>query len=112
MYDALVLYTFFALVIFFVALEIYKYKYYLKGNVIEFCDSGIGLNNILPVSQLKVQLKNGTVVKAEAERCTMCMGEFSIGDEVRLIKSRDRYLIHLPLTYRKTNSCQLKTTNK
>ena len=105
MYDSLVLYTFFVLVIFFLALEIYKFKYYIKGRVIEFYPSAIGLENLLN-SQIKVKLENGQVVEAEAERCTICMGEFQLGDEVRLIQSRNKYIVHLPLFFRKQNSCK------
>lgn len=104
MYDYLVLYTFFILMIFFLALEIYKFKYYIKGKIIEFCPSIIGLESLLN-SQLKVKLENGQVVEAEAERCTMCMGEFQLGDEVRLILSRNKYIVHLPLVFRKNKTC-------
>ena len=104
MYNTLVLCTFITLIIFFTVLELYKYKFYLKGKVIGFRHPNIELENLI-VSHLKIQLENGQTVEAEAERCTMCMGQFSIGDDVRLIKSKDRYMIHLPITWRKKKSC-------
>ena len=104
MYNTLVLYTFFSLVIFFLVLEIYKFKFYLKGKLIEICHSNIGIDDLIG-SHFIVKLENGHTVKAEAERCTMCMGQFSVGDEVRLIKSNDKYMVHLPFTLRKSKKC-------
>jgi len=98
--------TFLGLIIFFAFLEIYKYKFYVKGKVVGFHNSQLGLDSLI-ISYLDVRLENGTTVKAEAERCTMCMGQFTIGDEVRLIKSQNRYMVHLPLTYRKKQACNV-----
>lgn len=105
MFDSLVLYTFVALILFFASLEIYKFKYYLKGKIVSFCNSGIGLDQLIVASML-VQLSNGKIVEAEAEQCTMCMGQFVIGDEVKLIKSKDKYQIHLPLLSSKKKYCK------
>lgn len=104
MNNTLVLYTFVALIIFFAALEIYKFKFYLKGKVVGFRNPSIGLGDLI-ISHLKVRLENGQTVEAEVERCTMCMGQFSIGDEVRLIKSNDKYMVHLPFIMRKSKNC-------
>jgi len=103
--DSLVLYTFIALLFFFLSLEIYKYKFYLNGKIISFCDNGIGIDQLI-VSSMLVQLTDGQIVKAEAEPCTLCMGQFSIGDEVRLIKSKDKYQVHLPLLSSQKKTCK------
>ena len=104
MHNTLVLYTFIALIIFFLALEIYKLKFYIRGTIVEFCSSKIGIDDLI-CSQLIVKLEDGQTVKAEAERCTMCMGQFSIGDEVRLIKSNNRYVVHLPFNHHRSKIC-------
>jgi len=87
MYNTLTFYTFIGLVIFFVAVEIYRSKFFIKGVIVEFCSSDLGIEDFI-LSRLKVQLKNGQVVEAEAYRCTMCMGNLSVGDEVSLSSFR------------------------
>ena len=103
MYNTLVLYTFISLIIFFTVLEFYKHKCFLKGIIVEACQSNLGIDNLIG-GQFLVKLENGQMVKAEAERCTVCMGQFSIGDEVKLIKSKDKYMVHLPIFWRKCNN--------
>ena len=105
MHDTIVFYTFVALILFFLAIELYKLKYNIKGQVLGFCRSESGLENFAG-SRMKVELKNGTIVEAEAETCTMCMGEFCVGDEVRLIKSKDKYFVHLSLFLPKQKACK------
>ncbi|MEE4312082.1 MAG: hypothetical protein V2J62_09470, partial [candidate division KSB1 bacterium] len=95
MYDTLVYYTFILLLLFFFGIEFYKMKNYIKGEIIGFNQQDMLLGGMVG-SRLKVQLKNGSVIEAEAERCTMCMGDFQVGEEVRLIKSNDKYTVHLP----------------
>jgi hypothetical protein len=95
MYNSLTFYTFIGLLIFFVSVEIYRAKFFVKGVIVEFCSSELGIEEFI-MSRLKVQLKNGQVVEAEASRCTMCMGYLSIGDEVSLSRKDDRYIVNLP----------------
>ena len=105
MYNTLTFYTFFGLVIFFVAVEIYRSKFYIKGVIVEFCSSDLGIEEFI-LSRLKVQLKNGQVVEAEAARCTMCMGNLMIGDEVSLSKKDERYIVNLPFKVKKNFGIQ------
>ena len=105
MYDSLVFYTFIALILFFSCLEFYKIKLRKIGHIVEVCPSD-GLEHFLR-SRFRVKLKDGQIVEAEAERCTMCIGQFKIGDEVKLIQSKNnRYVIHLPVISLKSNTCK------
>jgi len=106
MYNSLTFYTFIGLVIFFVFVEIYRAKFFVKGVIVEFCSSELGIEEFI-MSRLKVQLKNGQVVEAEASRCTMCMGYLALGDEVSLSKKDDRYIVNLPFKL-KNSSKKLK----
>ncbi len=105
MYNALSFYTFIALLIFFLGIEIYRAKNYLKGIVVEFCPSSLGVEEFI-LTRMKVKLSNGTVVEAEASQCTMCMGNINIGDKVYLSRSNDKYLINLPLSLKKKSGIQ------
>lgn len=95
MYNTITLYTFLGLVVFFVFVEIYRSKFFIKGVIVEFCSSDLAIEEFI-LSRLKVQLKNGQVVEAEASRCTMCMGYLALGDEVSLFKKDERYVVNLP----------------
>lgn len=95
MYQTLTLYTFFALVIFFIAVEIYRAKFFVKGVIVEFCPLELGIEEFISI-RMKVQLKNGGIVEAEVSHCTMCMGHLAVGDEVALSRKDDRYLVNLP----------------
>jgi hypothetical protein len=109
MYNSLTFYTFIGLVIFFVAVEIYRTKFFIKGMIIEFRSSDLGIEEFI-LSRLKVQLKNGQVVEAEASRCTMCMGNLAVGDEVSLLKKDEQYIVNLPFKMKtklsNRNNCQ------
>ena len=104
MYDKILFITFISLVLFFLAIEIYRFKYSLKGTLINFSPSKLGVEELI-VSRLQVKLRNGDIIEAEAMRCTMCLGHFSIGDEVQVTKSKDKYLVNLPLKISKRKSC-------
>jgi len=95
MFNTLTFYTFVALVIFFVAVEIYRAKFFVKGVIVEFCASDLGIEEFI-LSRMKVQLKNGQVIEAEASSCTMCLGNLAVGDEVSLLKKDERYIVNLP----------------
>jgi hypothetical protein len=114
MYNSLTFYTFIGLVIFFVAVEIYRAKFFIKGVIVEFSSSDLGIEEFV-LSRLKVQLKNGQVVEAEASQCTMCMGHFAVGDEVSLLKKDERYILNLPFKIKtklgNRNNCQLNIVN-
>ena len=105
MYDSLVFYTFILLILFFSGLEYYKFKLCKIGKIIEVCQSEHGLEHLIR-TRFKVELPNGQIVEAEAERCTMCTGQFKVGDEVNILKSKNnRFFIHLPLLSFKNRSC-------
>lgn len=110
MTDSLTFYTFIGLLVFFALAEIYRAKLLVKGVIIEFCPSKLGIDEFI-LSRMKVQLKNGQVVEAEASSCTMCMGKLMVGDEVSLAKKDERYVVNLPfrVTRKKGKriSCQL-----
>ncbi len=109
MFDWIVFYTFIGLVIFFVAVEIYRAKNFISAVVLEIPRSELGLEELI-ATNLKVKLADGSIVNAEAMRCTMCMGNFAVGDQVFLTKSRDKFVVNLPIRFKrrattKTNCC-------
>ncbi len=112
MYNTLTFYTFIALVIFFVAVEVYRSKFFIKGVIVKFCTSNLEVEDFI-LSRMKVQLPNGQVVDAEASRCTMCMGNLAVGDEVSLSRKDDRYFVNLPFKVKKNSKnrsyCYTKT---
>lgn len=95
MYNTITFYTFIALVIFFVGVEIYRSKYFLRGVILEFCASDLIVDSLI-ATRMKVRLQNGNIIEAEAPRCTMCLGNLSVGDEVSISRSHDRYIVNLP----------------
>ncbi|HEX9971865.1 MAG TPA: hypothetical protein VGD14_07325 [bacterium] len=94
MYNTITFYTFIGLVVFFIVVEVYRSKFFVRGMIVEFCSSDLGIEEFI-LSRLKVRLKNGQVVEAEASRCTMCMGNLALGDEVPLLKKDERYVVNL-----------------
>lgn len=105
MYNTLTFCTFIALLIFFISVEIYRFKNYVKGVVVEFCPSALGVEEFI-LTRMRVRLNNGSVVDAEASMCTMCMGNIHIGDKVYLARSNDKYLVNLPLSLKKKSGIQ------
>ncbi len=95
MIDSLTFYTFIGLLGFFAFAEIYRAKFFVKGMILEFCPSELGIEEFV-LSRMKVQLKNGQVVEAVASSCTMCLGNLTVGDEVSLSKKDERYIVNLP----------------
>jgi hypothetical protein len=114
MYNTITFYTFIGLVVFFVAVEVYRSKFFVRGMIVEFCSSDLGIEEFI-LSRLKVQLRNGQVVEAEASQCTMCMGHLALGDEVSLLKKDERYIVNLPLKVKRKLgnriNCQLTIDN-
>jgi len=100
MYDLVVLLTFIALVLFFVYVEVYRLKHYRRGIIVEIYPPSLGIENMIATS-MKVQLQNGMKVDAEAMRCTMCMGNLTIGDQVYLAKKNNKYIVTLPFHLKK-----------
>ena len=105
MYDTLTFYTFIALILFFLSMEIYRIKHHLKGIVVEFSPSSLGVEEFI-LTRMKVELTNGTVVEAEASKCTMCMGNIHLGDKVYLSRTNDKYMVNLPLSLKKKSGLQ------
>lgn len=114
MTDSLTFYTFIGLLAFFAFAEIYRAKFFLKGTIVEFCPSELGIEELI-LSRMKVRLKNGQIVDAEAPQCTMCMGNLSVGDEVSLYKKDERFVVNLPFGMKKKignrRNCQLTIIN-
>ncbi len=102
MTDSLTFYTFIGLLAFFAFAEFYRARFNVKGVIIEFCPSELGIEEFI-ISRMKVQLKNGQVVEAEATSCTMCMGKLMVGDEVSLSKKDERYIVNLPFKGKKSS---------
>ena len=111
MHDLIVFYTFIGLIIFFVAVEIYRTKHYIKGNVIFIYPAPLGVENLIS-SQMKIRLNDGTEVDAEAFRCTMCLGNFNLGDEVYLTRAKGKYQINLPFRLKKKTESQTACYSK
>jgi len=105
MHNTVTFYTFIALVIFFVSIEIYRAKFFIKGIIVEFSTPELAIETFV-LSRMKVQLQNGRVVEAEASQCTMCMGNLQIGDEVSLTKKDGRYIINLPFKFKNNSVTQ------
>ena len=106
MHDLIVFYTFIALIIFFISVEIYRAHHYIKGEVVHVYPSLLGIENSLS-GQMKVRLRDGREVDAEAFKCTMCLGDFCVGDEVYLTRANGKYQINLPFRLkRKTSACK------
>ena len=104
MYNTLVFSTFVALVIFFVAIEIYRSKFVIKGVIVEFSHTDPGIDEFI-LARMQVRLQNGQVVQAEASHCTVCMGNLAVGDEVSLSRKDDRYIVNLP--FKMKRSCMI-----
>lgn len=114
MYDTLTFYTFLALIIFYVSIEIYRVKFFIKGTIVEFCHSDLGIDEFI-LTRMKVELRSGQLIEAEASQCTMCMGNLSVGDEVSLLKKNERYLVNLSFKMKRKlgnrNNCQSTIIN-
>ena len=102
----MIFYTFMGLIIFFVAVEIYRAKHYIKGNVIHIYPALLGVENLI-ATRLKIRLRDGREVDAEAFRCTICLGNFQVGDEVYLTCAKGKYQINLPFSFKKNSASQV-----
>ena len=106
MHDLIVFYTFIGLMIFFISVEIYRARHYIKGEVVSIYPSLLGIENSIS-GQMKVRLQDGREVDAEAFKCTLCLGDFCVGDEVYLTRAKGKYQINLPFRLkRKTSVCK------
>ncbi len=105
MYDFIVFYTFLGLILFFIAVEIYRIKHYLKGNIVCIYPPQLGLENLLS-TQMKIKLTDGREVDAEVFQCTICLGRFQVGDEVYLTRAKNKYQINLPFRFNKITKFQ------
>ena len=104
MHDLIVFYTFIALVIFFILMEIFRARHYIKGEVVQINPSLLGIENSLS-GQMKVKLIDGREVDAEAFKCTVCLGDFNVGDVVYLTYAMGKYQVNLPFRL-KRNECK------
>jgi len=105
MYDTVAFYTFLALILFFVATEIYRVTHHRKGTVVAFRPARLGVEEFI-LSRMEVQLSDGAIIEAEASKCTMCMGNIQIGDTVYITRTNDKYLVNLPFSLNKKSGFQ------
>jgi hypothetical protein len=83
------------LVIVFAAAELFRLLWGSRGVIV--CEEDGAIPGItLLVTTVKVKLENGDEVTASMNCCTACLGRLKIGDEVRVSRSREGYVVDLP----------------
>jgi hypothetical protein len=83
------------LVLVFAAAEIFRFMRGRRGVIV--CEEDSGFDGIaLPVTTVRVKLESGDEVTAFMNCCTACLGRLKVGDEVRVLNSRDGYVVDLP----------------
>lgn len=83
------------LIVAFVAAELHRVRRGRRGIIVGADDSGLG-HLLLPVVTVKVRLEDGRNIDAELNCCTACLGRLQLGDEVRVLDSRNGYVVDLP----------------
>lgn len=83
------------LIVVFVAAEIYRSTRGVRGVISSVRDVGID-PILLPVTPVNVRLESGDEITANLNCCTACLGRLKIGDQVRVSKSKDGYVVDLP----------------
>ena len=99
--------TFLFLIAFFFCAEAYQIIRRKEGHIVSFYDPLVPLADLLG-TKAKVQMKSGEIVDAEILSCTLCLGNFQVGDRVFVCKNQDKYVVSLPLFMkmgRKKGSC-------
>ena len=78
-----------------------------EGRIVSFYDPLVPLADLLG-TKAKVQMQSGEIVDAEIMSCTLCLGNFQVGDRVFVCQNQDKYIVSLPLFMkmgRKKESC-------
>ncbi len=83
------------LIVVFVAAEIYRATRGVRGVISSVKDIGID-PILLPVTPVKVRLEDGVEITANLNCCTACLGRLKIGDQVRVCRSKEGYVVDLP----------------
>jgi len=83
------------LIVVFVAAEIYRSTRGVRGVISSVRDVGID-PILLPVTPVNVRLESGDEITANVNCCTACLGRLKIGDQVRVCKSKEGYVVDLP----------------
>ncbi len=91
------------LIVVFVAAEIYRATRGVRGVISSVGDIGID-PTILPVTPVNIRLENGSEITANVNCCTACLGRLKIGDQVRVCKSKEGYMVDLPWIQNRTCS--------
>ena len=96
--------TFLFLVGVFTFLEVYQIFSKKKGVIVDVVESPIPLGGMLG-GEVVVRMTSGRVVRAKLSGCTQCMGRFTVGDEVHLIRSRSGYSVKIPFMSGRMHTC-------
>jgi hypothetical protein len=88
------------LVVVFIAAEVRRMRLAENGRIVGFDDEGVPLAPML-VTEVRVRLDNGEVVRARLDSCTACLGRFQMGDSVRVTPTRDGWTVDLSWLRRK-----------
>ena len=81
------------LFIFFAAFEIYRLTRPARGKIIGIEPIAYGLGGY----EAEVELETGKIVKAYVSTCTMCAGRLTEGSEVIVHKTKDGFVVSLPI---------------
>lgn len=84
----------FLLVVFLTA-EIYRARRSSRGIIVGFDDSDLGLL-VSPVLTARVRLEDGSIIQADVNSCTACMGRLTVGTQVRIFNSSNGYMVDTP----------------
>lgn len=91
------------LVVVFIAAEVYRMTRGERGVISSVRDVGID-PILLPVTPVNVRLENGAEITANVNCCTACLGRLKIGDQVRVCRSKEGYVVDLPWIQNRTCS--------
>ncbi len=95
------------LILFFVLIEIYRLYRGQKGIILSI-DAPSEFFTPLSNIKMKVRLANGKEITALASVCLMCTNRLTIGDEVRILKRGEDYIITLSFfASRASNNCKI-----
>jgi hypothetical protein len=83
------------LVLIFAAAEIYRATRAKRGVILAVESSPVA-SLLLPVTNVRVRLGDGSEISAQVNCCTACLGRLRVGDEVRLSDTRSGYVVELP----------------
>lgn len=83
------------LIALFLAAEAYRIVRGARGVIVTVEDPTLLLVP-LPTMNVRVRLDDGRVVLARLDACTSCMGHLKCGDQVRVARTREGWVVGLP----------------